>query len=82
MSEGISFYRQLQKEDFTVREAGRLGGLTVLLKHGKAHFIKIGRKGQKAMRAKYPGMASVWGKQGGRPRKFNLDINIGEQGKK
>jgi general stress protein YciG len=64
----------------TVVEAGRKGGLTVLNKRGREFFSEIGRKGQQVMRAKYPSMASVWGKQGGRPKKFNLDINMGEQG--
>jgi general stress protein YciG len=80
MSEGISFCRQLKKEDLTVREAGRLGGLAVLLKHGKCHLAEIGRKGQEATRTKYPGMASVWGKMGGRPKKFNLNLDMGERG--
>jgi hypothetical protein len=80
MTEDISFYKPSEKGTLTVGEAGRLGGLSVLLKHGKSHFVEIGQKGQKAMRAKYPGKASVWGKQGGRPRKYNLDSNMGEQG--
>jgi hypothetical protein len=55
-----------------VAQAGRLGGLEVLRKRGNAHFAEIGKQGQKTMRAKYPQMASEWGKKGGRPRKINL----------
>jgi hypothetical protein len=55
-----------------VQEAGRLGGLAVLRKRGRAFFAEIGKSGQKAMRRKYPNMASVWGKLGGRPRKSSL----------
>ncbi len=56
-----------------VREAGRLGGLTVFRTRGKAFFTEIGKLGQAAMRQKHPNMASVWGRRGGRPRKNNLD---------
>ncbi len=57
----------------TVNEAGRRGGLTALKNHGREFFAEIGRRGQKAMRAKYPDSASEWGKKGGRPRKFDLN---------
>jgi hypothetical protein len=59
-------------EELTVREAGRRGGLTLLNKRGIGHFIEIGRKGQQVLRERYPGMASIWGKKGGRPRKHSL----------
>jgi len=53
----------------TVAEAGRRGGLRLLQARGRGHFVVIGRKGQAAMRRRYPGMAAEWGKRGGRPRK-------------
>lgn len=56
----------------TVKEAGRKGGLSVLSKRGTKHFVEIGRKGQEAVKKRYPGMASTWGKKGGRPRKNNV----------
>ena len=56
-------------EGLSVNEAGRLGGLAVLRKRGKAFYIVIGKQGQRAMREKYPDMASEWGKKCGRPRK-------------
>jgi general stress protein YciG len=56
----------------TVNEAGRKGGLAILAKHGSKHFAEIGKKGQQEMKKRYPGMASEWGKKGGRPRKNNL----------
>ncbi len=46
----------------TVKQAGRKGGKAVVKKHGTAHFKKIGVIGQAALRAKYPGMAQIWGK--------------------
>ena len=65
--------------DVSVREAGRRGGLAVLTTYGHKYFSIIGRQGQKALRDQYPGMASIWGKQGGRPRKPNLD-EMGDMG--
>ena len=55
----------------SVNEAGKKGGLALLAKHGTQHFAEIGKKGQKILRKRYPGMASEWGKKGGRPRKNN-----------
>lgn len=57
----------------TVAEAGRRGGLSVLRKRGREFYAQIGRKGQKTMRSKYPNMAPIWGRQGGRPKKNSLD---------
>jgi len=56
----------------TVKEAGRRGGLALLSKRGKKHFAEIGKKGQEIMNKRYPGVASTWGKKGGRPRKNNI----------
>jgi len=56
----------------SVEEAGKRGGLTTLNRKGRAFFSSIGRTGQKALRFKYPGMASTWGKMGGRPKKPTL----------
>ena len=52
---------------------GALDGAAFLtkFKSGK-HFAEIGRKGQEVLRKRYPGMASEWGKKGGRPRKNNI----------
>jgi len=56
-----------------VVEAGRKGGLTVLQKYGRSFFVEIGRRGQRVTRQKHPGMASTWGKLGGRPKKPHLE---------
>ncbi|MFC2122679.1 stress-induced protein, KGG, repeat-containing protein [Bacteroidota bacterium] len=56
----------------SVNEAGKKGGLALLAKRGNKHFSEIGKKGQEVLRERFPGMASVWGKKGGRPRKNNL----------
>jgi general stress protein YciG len=65
----------------SVAEAGRKGGLTVLNRRGRAFYSEIGKKGQQAMRQKYPNMASEWGKLGGRPKKLTLNQIVGEKGK-
>ncbi len=65
----------------TVNEAGRKGGLTVLRNHGRAFYSRIGRIGQAVMRQRYPGMATVWGRKGGRPKKISLGGTMGEKDK-
>jgi hypothetical protein len=62
----------------TVSEAGRLGGLATSHRKGHKFFVKIGKKGQKVTRKRYPGMASIWGAMGGRPRKPTLAEIEGE----
>lgn len=64
----------------TVNEAGHRGGLEVLRRRGRHFFARIGKKGQEAMRIKYPDMARQWGKLGGRPRKLPLS-DLGEESK-
>jgi len=81
MSSDINFCRHSGKLILSVREAGRLGGLAVLYKHGRDHFVEIGRLGQAVMRSRYPDRASQWGKLGGRPRKLDLNDILGGQGK-
>ena len=62
----------------TTVEAGRKGGLTVLRNRGRVFYSRIG---QAVMRQRYPGMATVWGRKGGRPRKISLGGTMGEKGK-
>ena len=59
----------MDSDILNVKEAGRIGGLKLLQDRGKNFFSEIGKKGQKAMRARYPDRAKEWGKKGGRPRK-------------
>ena len=63
---------ELGKKSVTVAEAGRIGGLAVLKNRGRNFFVEIGKKGQEEMKKRFPGMASEWGKRGGRPRKNNI----------
>ncbi len=50
-------------EKITVQEAGRRGGLSVLANRGREHFVAIGKKGQEALRERYPNMAKEWKKE-------------------
>jgi len=60
-----------QKTQLTVQEAGRLGGLTTLNLHGKAHFAEAGKKGQKTLAAKSDTtQRRLWGAMGGRPQRL------------
>ena len=59
-------------DSISVKEAGRKGGLALYNKRGSKHFSDIGKKGQQITRERYPGMASEWGKKGGRPRKDKI----------
>jgi len=63
----------------TVAEAGRRGGLAVLRNRGRTFYSEIGKKGQAAMRRKHPGMATEWGRRGGRPRKLTLAQIVGDE---
>lgn len=64
----------------TVQQAGKIGGLTTSKKMGREFYVHIGRKGQEAVRRKYPNMARIWGRMGGRPRRPTLAEIMGEEG--
>jgi hypothetical protein len=81
MSRNISFYDKPSTNNPSVKEAGRIGGLTVLQNRGRVYFAAIGKRGQAVMRQTHPGMASKWGKLGGRPRKPRLDDLMGQSSK-
>lgn len=53
--------------------AGQRGGLATLRRYGISYFSELGKKGQKTLRQRYPGMARDWGRMGGRPRKPSLE---------
>jgi len=59
----------MNDNSLSVSEAGRRGGMAVLRLKGIGFFSEIGKKGQHETRKRYPGMATQWGKKGGRPRK-------------
>ena len=68
------------KKSITVSEAGRLGGLETLRRHGRQHFVAAGRHGQKAIAQHYTTEdRQRWGSLGGRPRRVRL-ADMGEEG--
>lgn len=57
------------KESITVSEAGRLGGLETLRRHGRQHFAVAGRRGQEVIAHRYStDDRRRWGRLGGRPK--------------
>ena len=57
------------KRSITVSEAGRLGGLETLRRHGRQHFVAAGRRGQKVIAHHYTTEDRRRGSLGGRPKK-------------
>lgn len=71
---------QSGKTSITVKEAGRLGGLETLRRHGRQHFIGAGYHGQKVVAGRYTTEdRRHWGSLGGRPRRRKL-ADMGEKG--
>lgn len=69
-----------QRTKLTVKDAGRLGGLTTLARHGLDHYRVAGKKGQAKLAARFgKAQRRRWGSMGGRPRKRKL-IHMGEKG--
>lgn len=65
--------REALKGCITVSEAGRLGGLETLRRHGHHHFVRAGRLGQQVIARLYATEdRHRWGGMGGRPRKRRL----------
>jgi hypothetical protein len=72
--------KKRQCPELTVREAGRLGGLRTLARHGIAHYQKVGRKGQAKLAAKCTSaQRRSWGALGGRPKRVTF-TDLGENG--
>ena len=66
----------------TVREAGKLGGLSNLYKFGRAYFVRIGKIGGLRTKALHGHQYKDWGRKGGRPRKLKLQRNMGQESTK
>ena len=59
----------------TCAEAGRRGGNATMAKHGIAHVIEAGAKGQAVLRTRYGREdRKRWGAMGGRPRRKNIKV--------
>lgn len=68
------------KKSITVSEAGRLGGLETLRRHGRQHFVTAGRRGQEVIVQHYTTRdRRRWGSLGGRPRRVRL-ADTGKKG--
>ena len=72
--------KKQQCAELTVSEAGRLGGLSTLARHGIAHYQKVGRKGQAKLATKCTSdQRRSWGALGGRPKRVRFR-DLGENG--
>lgn len=71
-----------KRKEISVSEAGRRGGRATLENHGTDFFKKIGRKGGHKTAKLYANLLSDFGKLGGRPKRPNLDITLGEKDRK
>lgn len=79
-SGAIVMSKKQQFAGLTVSEAGRLGGLITLARHGIAHYQKAGRKGQAKLATKCTtDQRRSWGTLGGRPKKIRFH-DLGENG--
>lgn len=67
------------KEEITVAEAGRRGGIMTRDRHGVEFLRKIAQKGGRATATRYHDLLSEFGKRGGRPRRPALDERMGEE---
>ena len=66
--------------NITVSEAGRLGGLETLRRHGRQHFVTAGRCGQEVIARYYTTEdRRHWGSLGGRPKRLRL-ADMGKKG--
>lgn len=70
-----------ERGNITVKEAGRLGGLKTLERHGHEHFVSAGRCGQRVTSDRYTkDDRQKWGALGGRPPRGHYHT-MGEEGK-
>jgi len=67
------------KEEITVAEAGRRGGIMTRDRHGVEFLRKIAQKGGRVTATRYHDLLSEFGKRGGRPRRPALDERMGEE---
>lgn len=66
-------------DQITVREAGRRGGNVTRDRHaGTGFYQRIGAKGGKRQKELYADLLAEFGRQGGRPRRPNLENSAGE----
>jgi hypothetical protein len=58
------------KQELTVSEAGRIGGITTATRYGNGYYRRIGQLGQLTFAQRYGSEdRRRWGRMGGRPRR-------------
>ena len=76
----MAIRNMINKEEITVAEAGRRGGLATLESQGSDFFKRIGRKGGKRTAERYRDIFAEFGRKGGRPQRPMPDESTGERG--
>lgn len=69
---------ELEKKELTAREIGRMGGLSTKERHGREHFIRMGRKAAEVLKQRY-GQAHYMKMAEARRRKKNEPSNAVEE---
>ena len=81
--------RQINKEEpaaaeiietrgISVKEAGKRGGIATRDRHGVEFYRQIGARGGEITKRRWGHLFGQFGKKGGRPRRPNLENNVGE----
>lgn len=68
----------VEKEEITVAEAGRRGGIATRDRHGLEFYRQIGARGGEITKRRWRHLFSQFGKKGGRPRRPALDESAGD----
>lgn len=70
-----------EKDQLTVAEAGRRGGIATRDRRGIKFLRQIAKKGGATTKARWGHLYSEFGKKGGRPKRPTLDESVGEEGR-
>jgi len=66
----LAVRKNSDKQEFTVSEAGKIGGITTASRYGSDHYRMIGHLGQLVFAQRYSSEdRRRWGRMGGRPRR-------------
>lgn len=70
----------VEKEEITVAEAGRRGGIATRDRHGIEFYRQIGARGGETTKKRWGHLFAQFGRKGGRPRRPALnDESVGER---
>lgn len=70
---------ELEKKELTAREIGRMGGLSTKERHGREHFIRMGRKAAEVLKQRYGQAHYVKMAEARRQKKNNPSTAVEEE---